>query len=233
MRSKTLHASELIDIFMEYIVITMDDLIKHTKVSKITIQRRLKEIVYITSYNHNGMYYTLLKLAEFNKSGLWDHKGIRFFKDGGLQELIISQINSSGKRYTSEELSTKLGTRVTNQLRLLTKKMLTSRKKYSGFYIYYSINEYIRIKQILLRDKDTKLPSIDEETQTSDEKKTIEILLEVIKSHTTEPEDIGKLLRKKGLKISDNFIKQAFPKTTFHDTLKFWEFPLIALTSRI
>ena len=212
MRPKTLHASELIDIFMKYIVISMDDLIKHTKVTKVTIQRRLKEIGYITSYNHNGMYYTLLKLAEFDESGLWDYKGIRFFKDGGLQELIISQINSSGKGYTSEELSTKLGTRVTNQLRLSTKRKLLSRKKYSDFYVYYSINENIHKKQILLREKDTKLPSIDEETQTSDEKKTIEILLEVIKSPTTEPEDIGKLLREKGLKISDDFIRQVYSK---------------------
>ena len=130
------------------------------------------------------MYYTLLKLAEFDESGLWDYKGIRFFKDGGLQELIISQINSSGKGYTSEELSTKLGTRVTNQLRLLTKRKLLSRKKYSDFHVYFSINENIQKKQILLREKDIKLPSIDEETQTSDEKKTIEILLEIIKSPT-------------------------------------------------
>ena len=41
----------------------MDDLIEHTKVTKVTIQRRLKEIEYITSYNHNGMYYTLLKFS--------------------------------------------------------------------------------------------------------------------------------------------------------------------------
>jgi hypothetical protein len=61
MRPKTLHASELIDIFMKYIVISMDDLIKHTKVTKVTIQRRLKEIGYITTYvshlkiNTNGL----------------------------------------------------------------------------------------------------------------------------------------------------------------------------------
>ena len=212
MRPKTLHASELIDIFMKYIVISMDDLIKHTKVTKVTIQRRLKEIGYITSYNHNGMYYTLLKLAEFDESGLWEYKGIRFFKDGGLQELIINQINSSEKGYTSEEINTKLSTRVSNQLRILTRKKLIQRKKYSDFYVYYSINENIQKRQVSLREKYINLPSSDEETQTTDEKKTIEILLEVIKSPTTEPEDIGKLLREKSLKISDDFIKQVFSK---------------------
>ena len=212
MRSKTLRTPELIDIFMKYIVMNMDDLIKHTNVSKITIQRRLKEIEYITSYNHNGMYYTLIKLAEFDESGLWDYKGIRFFKDGGLQKLIISQINSSGKGYTSEELSTKLGTRVTNQLRLSTKIKLISRKKYSDLYVYFSINENIQNKQIPLREKDINLPSIEEETGTSDEKKTIRILLEIIKNPDAEPEEIGKHLREKGLKMSDGFIKQVFSK---------------------
>lgn len=212
MRPKTLQAAELVEIFMKHIVMSMDELIKHTNVSKITIRRRLDEIGYVTSYNHNGMYYTLLKLAKFDESGLWEHKGIRFFKDGGLQELIISQINTSGKGYTSEEINTQLGTRVSNQLRALTRKNLIQRKKYSDFYVYYSINENIRKRQVSLREKDINLPSTDEETQTSDEKKTIKILHEVIKDPSISPEKMGELLRENGFKISDSFIKQVFSK---------------------
>lgn len=212
MRPKTLQAAELIEIFMKHIVMSMDELIKHTNVSKNTIHRRLNEIGYVTSYNHNGLYYTLLKLAKFDESGLWEYKGIRFFKDGGLQELIISQINSSRKGYTSEEINTQLGTRVSNQLRTLTRKKLIQRKKYSDFYIYYSINENIRKRQVNLREKDLNLPSTDEETQTSDEKKIIKILLEVIKNPSIRPEKMGELLREDGLQISDSFIKQVFSK---------------------
>lgn len=212
MRLKALQVAELVEIFMKYIVMSMDELIKHTNVSKNTIHRRLDEIGYVTSYNHNGIYYTLLKLTEFDESGLWEYKGIRFFKGGGLQELIINQINSSEKGYTSEEISTQLATRVSNQLRILTRKKLIQRKKYSDFYVYYSINENIWKKQKSLREKVINLRSSDEETQTSDEKKIIKILLEIIRNPSVSPEKIGELLREDGFKISDSFIKQVFSK---------------------
>ncbi len=133
MRPRSIETTELRELFKKNIVMTLDDLIKQTKVSRITIMRRLKEMGHITSYNRNGTYYTLPEIAKFDESGLWNHKGIRFSKNGGLQEVIIGQINSSENGYTSEELSTRLGTRVSNHLHNLTRKGLIFRKKYSYF----------------------------------------------------------------------------------------------------
>src|SRR5574341_1799031 len=150
MRPRSIETTELRELFRKNIVMTLDDLIKQTKVSRITIMRRLKEMGHITSYNRNGTYYALPEIAEFDESELWNYKGIRFSKNGGLQEVIIGQINSSENGYTSEELSTKLGTRVSNHLRNLTRKGLIFRKKYSYFYIYYSVNETNQKKQIAI-----------------------------------------------------------------------------------
>ncbi len=48
--------------------------------------------------------------------------------------------------------------------------------------------------------------------ETSDEKKTIRILLEIIKNPNLEPQEIGKTVRENGLKISDIFIESIFEK---------------------
>ncbi len=89
--------TELKELFKRYIAMDMDDLLRKTGSSRTTILRRLKDIGYLTSYNHNGMYFALPEFLNFDDSGLFQHKGIYFFKKGGLQELIIHRINSSEK----------------------------------------------------------------------------------------------------------------------------------------
>jgi hypothetical protein len=154
----------------------------------------LKEIGYTTSYNRNGKYYTLLEIAKFDESGIFDHKGILFFRDGGIQELAIKEIDSSEKGYTAEELSNKIRTRVSNQLHQFVRKYLIIRKKYADFYVYYSIDDTTHQKQISNREKELKIPSTKEDSEISSEKKTIRILLEIIQNPNTQPSKIENLL---------------------------------------
>jgi hypothetical protein len=190
----------------------MDYLLRTTGSSRITILRRLKEIGYQTSYDHNGKYFALTEFLNYDKTGLFEHKGIHFFKNGGLQELIIQEINSSEKGYNAEELSSKIKTRVGNQLRLFTKKGMIVRKKYSEVYIYFSIDETYQQKQISNRETELKISSIPEDINVSNEKITIKILIEILKNPKAEPHEIGKSLREGGLKITDSFIIYIFEK---------------------
>jgi hypothetical protein len=209
--------TELKELFKINIALDMDYLLRKTGSSRITILRRLKEIGYQTSYDHNGKYFALSEFLNFDKSRLFEHKGIHFFKNGGLQELIIQEINSSEKGYNAEELSSKIKTRVSNQLRLFTKKGMIVRKKYSEVYIYFSIDETYQQKQISNRETELKISSTPEDINVSNEKITIKILLEILKNPKAEPHEIGKSLREGGLKITDSFILYIFEK---YDILK-------------
>ncbi|MDO9097246.1 MAG: hypothetical protein Q7U60_03905 [Candidatus Methanoperedens sp.] len=209
--------TELKELFKRNIAMDMDYLLRTTGSSRITILRRLKEIGYQTSYDHNGKYFALTEFLNYDKSGLFQHKGIHFFKNGGLQELIIQEINSSEKGYNAEELSSKIKTRVGNQLRLFTKKGMIVRKKYSEAYIYFSIDETYQQKQISNRETELKISLTPEDINVSNEKITIKILLEILKNPDVEPHEIGKSLREGGLKITDSFIIYIFEK---YDILK-------------
>ena len=204
--------TELKELFKKNIVMDIDDLIKQTSSSRITVFRNLKEIGYITSYNQNGKYYTLLEIANFDDSGIFDYKGILFFRNGGIQELVIKEIDSSEKGYTAEELSNKIRTRVNNQLHQFVRKGLIIRRKYADFYVYYSIDDATQQKQISNREKELKIPSTIEDSEISPEKKTIRILLKIIQNPNAQPQEIGEILRQEGLKISDSFIQNIFQK---------------------
>ncbi len=208
----SIDVTELKELFKKNIVMDIDDLMKQTSASRITVFRNLKEIGYIASYNQNGKYYTLLEIANFDNSGIFDHKGILFFRDGGIQELVITEIDSSEKGYTAEELSQKIRTRISNQLPQFVRKGLIIRKKYADFYVYYSIDEATQQKQVTNREKEVKIPSTIEDSEISAEKKTIRILLKIIQNPNSDPHEIGKRLREEGLKISDSFIQNIFQK---------------------
>lgn len=212
MKHTPLKTTKLKEHFEKNIVMDMNDLLKKTGSSRITILRHLKEIGYLTSYNQNGKYFAVPEFLDFNESGLFNYKGINFYKNGGLQDLIIDQINTGEKGYTVEELSNKLKAGVGNQLRVFAKKGQIIRKKYSDVYIYYSKNEIKKEEQIANREREIKIPSIPEYLETSDEKNTIRILLEIIKNPNLEPQEIGKTVRENGLKISDIFIESIFEK---------------------
>jgi hypothetical protein len=208
----SIDVTELKELFKKNIVMDIDDLMKQTSSSRMTVFRNLKEMGYTTSYNRNGKYYTLLEIAKFDDSGIFDHKGILFFRDGGIQELALKEIDSSEKGYTAEELSNKIRTRVSNQLPHFVRKYLLIRKKYADFYVYYSIDEAAQQIQITNREKELKIPSTIEESEISHEKKTIRILLKVIQNPNAEPQEIGKRLREEGSRISDSFIQNIFQK---------------------
>jgi hypothetical protein len=167
----SINVTELKELFKKNIVMDIDDLMKQTSSSKITVFRNLKDIGYTTSYNRNVKYYTLLEIAKFDNSGIFEHKGILFFRDGGIQELVIKEIDSSEKGYTSEELSNKIRTRVSNQLHQFVRKGLIIRKKYTDLYVYYSIDNATQQKQISNREKELKIPSTKEDSEIQHELK--------------------------------------------------------------
>jgi len=204
--------NELRELFKKNIVMDIDDLQKQTSSSRITVLRHLKEIGYITSYNKNAKYYTLIEIAKFDDIGIFNHKGILFFKNGGIRDLVIKEIESSEKGFTAEELNTKIGTRVSVQLHQFVRKNLITRRKYSSFYVYYSIDESTQKKQVVNREKELQKISTNEDSDFTDEQKIIRILLEIIQNPNAEPNEIGRIMRENGIKVTDQNIENIFKK---------------------
>jgi hypothetical protein len=53
---------------------------------RMTVFRKLAELGYQTSYSHNGKFYALKSLCEFNDEGLWSCRNVWFSVYGTLLE---------------------------------------------------------------------------------------------------------------------------------------------------
>ena len=57
-----------------------------------SVFRRLRELGYLSSYTHNGRYYTLAGVPDFDENGLWFHRGIGFSQVGTLKETAAQRL---------------------------------------------------------------------------------------------------------------------------------------------
>ena len=65
----------VIKLFKKQRIVTVALLTTWLSCSMPTARRRLKEWKAYTSYNHNGRYYTLPGITEFDEHGLWRYRG--------------------------------------------------------------------------------------------------------------------------------------------------------------
>ena len=108
---------------------------------RMTVFRKLSKMGYISSYSHSGKYYSLKRIARYNKYGIWSYNSALFSKYGTLKKTIESLIDDSAKGYTASELNSILKVKVEDSLLELVKKKLLLGKKYQ---------EYIHISQKFL-----------------------------------------------------------------------------------
>src|SRR5438552_6348301 len=59
----------------------------------ITVFRKLKELVYHTSYSHRGRVYTLDECADFDENGLWSFHSVWFSRHGTLVSTAEAFVN--------------------------------------------------------------------------------------------------------------------------------------------
>jgi len=84
------------------------ELAKGLDYALITVRRLLNQIGYFRSYTHNGKWYTLRTSPEFNRDGIWHHRGIGFSKHGSLTATIIHLAARSPAGLSARELADKL-----------------------------------------------------------------------------------------------------------------------------
>jgi len=116
-----------------------------------TVQRKLKQLDYRSSYSHRGKYYTLCACANFDSHGLWSYNGIRFSRYGTLQNTAKELVESSPVGYRSDELDDVLKVHTTGALLNLVRAQKLSRISLEGQSIYCSADPARQQRQIAVR----------------------------------------------------------------------------------
>lgn len=142
----------LITYLNEKKIVTMDEVksILNTN-TRMTAFRKLSQLNYISSCSHSGKYYTLKRIARFNKNGIWIYKSVIFSKYGTLKNTIVTLIEKSAKGYTALELNSLLKVKVEDALTDLSKSKSIIRKKTLGVYVYFSTSVNLCKQQELNR----------------------------------------------------------------------------------
>ena len=118
---------------------------------RMTLFRKLAELGYQTSYSHNGKFYTLKALCEFDSDGLWSCRDVWFSVYGTLLETGRNFIGRSSAGYSVNELDEALHVSTKQSLLHLTKKNMIVREKVGGIYVYFSADKRQHKRQLLAR----------------------------------------------------------------------------------
>lgn len=189
-------------------VMTISLLKTRTKVSEITIRRKLKKSGAITSYNKNGKFYTLPGIPKFDTNGLWNYKDIRFSKFGNLKQTIIYLINNSPSGLYAETISELIAYQPHSLLNQLCLKSTIQRQKSRGKYIYFSIEEQVYKSQF---NKYTSMQTLYVEDEISCIV-AVRLLIEKIRKPKSSLSELVAILHKENIKISELQAKHFFEK---------------------
>jgi hypothetical protein len=162
MKNKSIAPELLLTCLNDKIIMTIEELKTTLRTqNRMTVFRKLSTLGYISSYSHSGKYYSLKRLARYNKYGIWSYKSALFSKNGTLKKTIEYLVGRSTQGYTASELSKIVKVKVEDALLELVKNKIIIRKKISGIYIYFTTVSNLSKKQELTRIDKIQYP--DEE----------------------------------------------------------------------
>jgi hypothetical protein len=189
-------------------VMTIRELTERMMLSEITVRRRLKKSGALTSYNKNGMYYTLPHIPVFDSYGLWNYKDIRFSRYGNMHQTIIQLINESRCGLHAGTIGELIGYPPHSLLNKLCAKSLIKREKLHGRYVYFSIKDQLYKSQ---RDKyETMQQQYSEDDMPCIT--VVKLLIERIKRPESDPSELARALQKENINISELQVKSFFEK---------------------
>jgi transposase-like protein len=166
-------------------VVTIEELCSETGRAGITVKQALAKLDYLTSYDHNSRFYALRSVCRFNQHGIWKHERASFTSHRTLAALLVALVDKARAGCTSGELEIITGIPVTGVLHSLTIKDQLVRVRWRGEYVYFTAkSKRRRGGQARARCGSSKPLAHHEERKVTTEelKKTIVVLLEIIRS---------------------------------------------------
>ena len=119
--------------------------------SRTTGFRYLRELNHLTSYTHNGKYYTLSGIAQFDSNGFWYFGDIGFSVHGTLINTLCQIITQSEAGKSNSELEKHCRVRVQTALQTLLRSKKIARVKLEKKYLYVNADPSISDRQIRKR----------------------------------------------------------------------------------
>lgn len=119
-------------------VMTGDQLLRLMECSPRTVQRRARQWCCHTSFNHNGRYYALPQVVQFDEYGLWEYQSVCFSRFGNLSKTVAGVINEADRGLAAGELAQRLQVQVHGFLSQFAARPLSTREKLGGVFRYFS-----------------------------------------------------------------------------------------------
>ena len=119
-------------------IMTGEHLMRLMKCSPRTLQRRLRQWGCHTSFNHNGRYYALPHVVQFDDYGIWEYRRACFSRFGNLSQTVVGVIDQAGQGLSASELAQRLQVNVHGFLSQFAARGLVTRGKLGATYRYFS-----------------------------------------------------------------------------------------------
>jgi hypothetical protein len=169
----------------------LDQLAQSLGYALISVRRFLKQIGYCRSYTHNGKWYTLRDSPEFDRDGLWHHRGIGFSKHRSLTATIGYLVGRSPAGLSSGELSQKLQHPCHAVLTQLHQAGRLDRLQLAGQFRYLAADQELNRRQ---REQAAFVP-LPSPTASLSTQAALWVLVEHIKNPGLSFEQIAALLQ--------------------------------------
>lgn len=180
--------------------------------SPMSVYRRLSPISYVSSYSHNGRFYTLDDIPEFDSNGLWQYQGVFFSRHGTLMCTTAHLVETAEAGRTHKELEAALRVRVHNTLLDLVKGKRIGRELLDGLFLYVSAERERAAAQVSRRRQ--KPAAVAQAAVLSGQSLEIAVLLEVIHGARLIPDaaQIVERLAGKGVGVARDQVEAIFHK---------------------
>jgi hypothetical protein len=169
-----------------------------------TARRRLKRWGAVNSYNHNGRYYALPDVPQFDPNGLWHYRGVFFSRYGNLKQTVVELVRRSRAGLDAREIRSLLGVEPRSFLSAFASHPHIRREKSRGRFVYYCADPAVHQKQRQRRwalNTKGRLPAPAE---------AVAILVEKIKRPELSNEALSKRLKKQNLYVPPQIIENFF-----------------------
>jgi len=187
-------------------IVTLGELVLHLHCSARTAQRRLAECKAIHSYNHNGRYYTLPQIPQFDAHGLWSHRGVLFSRHGNLPETFVQLVRNSQAGLTAAEAGALLRLRPSSFLWSLREHPALKREKHRGLYVYLASEPVLGAEQ--QRQRQQRIETVRQPSPSE----AIAILVEKIKHPDISDAALSRRLAAQNLHVTPERINAFFTR---------------------
>jgi hypothetical protein len=126
----------LFSLFTEQPCWTIDPLAARLHYSVPSVRRFLSEVGYLSSFTHNGRWYTLREIPRFGRNSLWFYKDIGFSRAGSLTHTLVDLTVRSPGGMTADQLGGMLRCRCHSILVRLCRQGKLQREKVGRSYVY-------------------------------------------------------------------------------------------------